>query len=320
MMRYVLNRLLQALPVLFLASIPVFLILHLAPGDPAVLLAGEDATDQEVQVIREYLGLDKPLVTQYGVWLTRVLQGEFGLSYFMNGVPVEALILQRLPATLELALVGIVLALFISIPFGILAALKRGRWQDHLVMGSSTISIAIPNFWLGILVLLLFALWLDWLPAGGRRVAFLDDPIESLRFMILPAFTLALSVSAILVRFVRASMIEVLHQDYIRTAYAKGLSFRKILYKHALRNALIPAVTVLGVQFGQLLTGAIVVELVFSWPGLGQLILGAITGRDYQLVQGCLLVFVVIVVGTNLITDLLYGVFDPRINVTGRRR
>jgi peptide/nickel transport system permease protein len=306
--------------VLFLASIPVFLILHLAPGDPASLLAGEDATDEEVQVIREYLGLDKPLLTQYGIWLTRVAHGELGQSYFMNDVPVEDLIMQRLPATLELAIAGIILALLIAVPLGILAALKRGRWPDHLIMGSSTISIAVPNFWLGILVLLLFALWLDWLPAGGRRVAFLDDPLESLRFMILPALTLALSVAAILVRFIRASMIEVLYQDYIRTAYAKGLPFRKILYKHALRNALIPAVTILGVQFGQLLTGAIVVELVFSWPGLGQLILGAITGRDYQLVQGCLLVFVVIVVGTNLITDLLYGVLDPRINVSGRRR
>jgi peptide/nickel transport system permease protein len=320
MKRYIVNRLLQALPVLFLASIPVFLILHLAPGDPASLLAGEDATDEEVQVIREYLGLDKPLITQYGIWLTRVAHGELGQSYFMNDVPVEDLILQRLPATLELSIAGIILALLIAVPFGILAALKRGRWPDHLVMGSSTISIAIPNFWLGILVLLLFALWLDWLPAGGRRVAFLDDPIESLRFMILPALTLALSVAAVLVRFVRASLIEVLYQDYIRTAYAKGLPFRKILYKHALLNALIPAVTSLGVQFGQLLPGAIVVELVFSWPGLGQLILGAITGRDYQLVQGCLLVFVVIVVGTNLITDLLYGVLDPRINVSGGRR
>ncbi len=185
-------------------------------------------------------------------------------------------------------------------------------------MGASTVSIAIPNFWLGILVLLLFALWLDWLPAGGRRVALVDHPVDSLRFMILPAGTLALSTSAVLVRFVRASMLEVLHQDYIRTAYAKGLPFRTIMYKHALRNALIPAVTVLGMQIGLLLTGAIVVELVFSWPGLGQLILGAIMGRDYQLVQGTMLIFVVIVVLTNLVTDLLYGVLDPRISVTGK--
>ncbi len=317
--RYVMHRLLQALPVLFLASIPVFLILHLAPGDPAVLLAGEDATDEEVQVIRDYLGLDKPLVTQYGVWLGRVLQGELGTSYFMQGVTVEQLIALRMPATIELALFSIVIALAISVPFGILAALRRGGLADHMVMGASTVSIAIPNFWLGILVLLVFARWLGWLPAGGRPVAFVDDPLQSLRFLVLPAFTLALYTSAILVRFVRASMIEVLHQDYIRTAYAKGVPFRQILYKHALRNALIPAVTVLGVQFGLLLTGTIVIELVFSWPGLGQLILGAIAGRDYQLVQGTLLVFVVIVVVTNLATDLVYGLLDPRISVSGRR-
>jgi len=319
MLRYVIHRVLQTIPVLFLASIPVFLILHLAPGDPAVLLAGEDATDEEVRVIRDYLGLDKPLVTQYGIWLGRVMQGELGTSYFLQGGTVEQLIALRLPATIELSLAAIVLALLISVPGGIFAALNRGRWPDHLIMGSSTVSIAIPNFWLGILILLVFARWLGWLPAGGRPVAFLDDPIASLEFLILPAFTLALYTSAILVRFVRASMIEVLHQDYIRTAYSKGLPFRTILYKHALRNALIPAVTVLGVQFGLLLTGAIVVELVFSWPGLGQLVLGAITGRDYQLVQGVLLVFVVIVVATNLATDLLYGLLDPRISLTGRK-
>ena len=319
MLRYVIHRVLQTIPVLFLASIPVFLILHLAPGDPAVLLAGEDATDEEVRVIRDYLGLDKPLVTQYVIWLGRVLQGELGTSYFLQGGTVEQLIALRLPATIELSVAAIVLALLISVPGGIIAALNRGRWPDRLIMGGSTVSIAIPNFWLGILILLVFARWLGWLPAGGRPVAFLDDPIAALEFLILPAFTLALYTSAILVRFVRASMIEVLHQDYIRTAYSKGLSFRKILYKHALRNALIPAVTVLGVQFGLLLTGAIVVELVFSWPGLGQLVLGAITGRDYQLVQGTLLVFVVIVVATNLVTDLLYGILDPRISLTRQK-
>jgi peptide/nickel transport system permease protein len=316
MIRYIVQRLLQALPVLFLASIPVFLILHLAPGDPAALLAGEDATDAEVEVIRDHLGLNKPLITQYGVWLGRVLKGDFGISYFMSGVKVEQLILQRIPATVELTVAAIILALLISIPMGILAALKRGQFLDNLVMGFSTVSIAVPNFWLGILLLLLFALWLDWFPAGGRPAAFLSDPIGSLRFLILPAFSLALYTAAVLVRFIRASMLEVLHQDYIRTAYSKGLSFRKILYKHALRNALIPAVTVLGVQLGRLLTGAIVVELVFSWPGLGQLVLGAITGRDYLLVQGSLMVFVVIIVATNLVTDLIYGLLDPRISVS----
>jgi peptide/nickel transport system permease protein len=318
MIRYVIQRLLQALPVLFLASIPVFLILHLAPGDPAILLAGEDATDAEVEYVREYLGLNKSLITQYGSWLGRLLQGDFGISYFMSGVKVEQLILQRIPATVELTVAAIILALLISIPLGILAALKRGKFLDNIIMGFSTVSIAVPNFWLGIILLLFFALWLDWLPAGGRQVTFLTNPAVGLKHLILPAFSLALYTAAILVRFIRASMLEVLHQDYIRTAYSKGLAFRKILYKHALRNALIPAVTVLGVQLGRLLTGAIVVELVFSWPGLGQLVLGAITGRDYLLVQGAIMIFVVIIVTTNLITDLIYGLLDPRISVSSR--
>ncbi len=318
MIRYVIQRLLQALPVLFLASIPVFLILHLAPGDPAMLLAGEDATDAEVEYVREYLGLNKSLIAQYGSWLGRLLQGDFGISYFMSGVKVEQLILQRIPATVELTVTAIILALLISIPMGILAALRRGKFLDNIVMGFSTVSIAVPNFWLGIILLLIFALWLDWLPAGGRQVTFLADPVLGLKHLILPAFSLALYTAAILVRFIRASMLEVLHQDYIRTAYSKGLPFRKILYKHALRNALIPAVTVLGVQLGRLLTGAIVVELVFSWPGLGQLILGAITGRDYLLVQGAIMIFVVIIVTTNLVTDLIYGLLDPRISVSNK--
>lgn len=318
MLGYIGHRLLQALPVLFLASIPVFLILHLAPGDPAILLAGEDATDAEIQVIRDYLGLNKPLLVQYVTWVSRVLQGDFGISFYVQGASVTDLILQRLPATLEIATTGLILAIVISVPLGIVAALKRNRWPDHLIMGASTVSIAIPNFWLGILMLLLFARYLDWLPAGGRPVALLEDPLRSLQFLILPAFTLSLFSAAVLVRFVRASMMEVLHQDYIRTAYAKGLNFRTIVYKHALRNALIPAVTVLGVQLGQLLTGTIVLEMVFSWPGLGQLILGAIVGRDYQLVQGCILIFVVIFVLVNLITDLIYGLVDPRISVSGK--
>lgn len=317
MISYIAQRLLQAVPVLFLASIPVFLILHLAPGDPALMLAGEDASEAEIQVIREYLGLDQPLVTQYVTWLGRLVEGDFGISFFHQSRTVLQLIMLRLPATLELAIAALVLAVLISVPLGILAALKRGRWPDHLIMGFSTVSIAIPNFWFAILMLLLFSLWLGWLPAGGRPVAFLNDPVTSLRFLILPAFTLALFSSAVLVRFVRASMMEVLHQDYIRTARSKGLSRRVIIFKHALRNALIPAITALGVQLGNLLTGAIVLELIFAWPGLGQLILGAITGRDYQLVQGCIIIFVGIFVLVNLVTDIIYGVVDPRISVSG---
>lgn len=318
MLSYAGQRLLQALPVLFLASIPVFFILHLSPGDPALLIAGEDATDADIQVIREYLGLDRPLLVQYGSWLGRVLQGDLGRSFYVHGASVTDLILLRLPATMELAIAGVIIAVVIAVPFGILAAIKRNRWPDQIIMGASTVSIAIPNFWLGLLTIIVFAVWLGWLPAGGRPVGFVQDPMTNLRFLILPAFTLALFSAAILVRFVRASMMEVLHQDYIRTAYAKGLNFRTILYKHGLRNALIPCVTALGVQLGQLLTGTIILETVFSWPGLGQLVLGALVGRDYQLVQGCIIVFVVTIVLVNLATDLLYGLIDPRIKVSGK--
>ncbi len=318
MLNYIIQRLLQAIPVLLLASVPIFLILHMAPGDPALILAGEYGTEEDIAEIRRYLGLDQPLIVQYFTWLWRVLHGDLGISFYQSGTSVAELIGQRLPATLELAIAGLILSIIISVPLGIIAAVKKGRWPDHLIMGASSVSIAIPNFWLGILMLLLFAVFLGWLPAGGRPVTFFEDPLRSLEYLLLPAFTLSLFSAAVLVRFVRASMLEVLNQDYIRTAYSKGLSYRTIITKHALRNALIPAITALGVQLGQLLTGTIVLELVFSWPGLGQLILGAITGRDYQLVQGCVLMFVVTFVIVNLLTDIIYGVLDPRISVTGK--
>ena len=316
-MTYITQRLIQVLPVLLIASIPLFLILHLAPGDPAALLAGEDATDEEVEFLRNEMGLDQPLVTQYFVWLGKVLTGDFGRAYFANDIKVEELIRQRFPATLELAIAAMVITVLLSFPFGVLAALKRGKTADHLVMGTSTVSIAVPNFWLGILLLLIFSLWLGWLPAGGRPLSFLENPLVNFKFLILPAFTLALYTSATLVRFVRVSMLEVMHQDYIRTAYAKGLSFRTIVFRHALQNALVPSITVMGVQFGRLLAGAIIIEFVFAWPGLGALVLGGIQNRDYQLVQGCILIFLVFVVFSNLMTDLIYGFIDPRISVAG---
>jgi len=314
MTSYVAQRILQAIPVLLLATIPIFLVLHLAPGDPAQLLAGTDATEQDVENIREAMGLNDPLLAQYLRWMGNILTVDLGTSYFMLGTDVEVLILSKMIPTFELAFVATVIAILISIPLGVLAALKPGGIVDRSAIGAGTVAIAIPNFWLGILLILLFSQLLRWLPAGGRVVDFLEDPALSLKHMALPALTLALYTAAILMRFVRVSMIEVLHQDYVRTARAKGLSRRSVISGHALRNALLPFVTVLGVQFGRLLAGALIVELIFAWPGLGQLVLSAIKNRDYQLVQGCMLVFIVFVVVSNLITDLVYGIIDPRIS------
>jgi ABC-type dipeptide/oligopeptide/nickel transport system permease component len=321
MLIYTAQRIVQSLGVLLIASIPIFLILRAAPGDPAQMLAGTDATPQDVQNIREALGLDKPMAAQYFIWISHTVQGDLGKSMFVPGMPVRRLLTEKFWPTAELAVVAQIMAVLIAVPLGVMAALRRGRILDHTAISFSTLSIAIPNFWLGIMLILLFSQMLGWLPAGGRTTTLLADPFTALRFMFLPALTLALYTAAILMRFVRVSMIEVLHQDYVRTAHAKGLPRPRVIYRHALQNALLPFLTVLGAQFGRLLAGALIVELIFAWPGMGQLVLGAIKNRDYPLVQGCLMVFVVFVVVSNLVTDLLYGVVDPRISVgSGGRR
>jgi peptide/nickel transport system permease protein len=311
------RRLLQAVPVLLLASIPVFLIIRLAEGDPVMMLLGVEATRETVQAMRERLGLDQPLWRQYWGWLSGVIVGDLGRSV-MSDFTVAELLRQRLPATFALAVVAALLGSALAFPLGIAAALRRGGWLDSLVTAATSVAISVPHFWLGILLVLLFALKLGWLPAGGY-VAPTQDPVRYLRLVMLPAATLALYIAAILARFSRTSMTDVLHQDYVRTAHSKGLPVAVVILKHALRNALIPAVTVLGVQFGRLMAGTIIVEVLFAWPGLGQLILGAIHNRDYPVVQGTLLLFVVLVVLTNLVTDLLYSVIDPRITLGSPR-
>jgi peptide/nickel transport system permease protein len=312
-MSYVVRRLLHMLPVLFLASIPVFLIIRLAEGDPVMMLLGVEATRETVQAMRERLGLDQPLWLQYWKWITGVLVGDLGRSV-MSDFAVADLLRQRLPATFSLAVVAACLGSALAFPAGIVAALRRGGWFDAGVTALTSVAISIPHFWLGILLVLLFAVKLGWLPAGGY-VAVTTDPVKYLKLVTLPAVTLALYIAAILARFARTSMSEVLLQDYIRTARSKGLPPGGVILKHALRNALIPAVTVLGVQFGRLMAGTIIVEVIFAWPGLGQLIMGAINNRDYTVIQGCLLVFIVMVVVSNLVTDVLYSVIDPRISL-----
>lgn len=317
MSTYVIRRLLQSVPVLILASIAVFLLLHLVPGDPALLLAGPDATPEVVAAVRRDMGLDQPLPVQYALWVQHALAGDLGKSY-ISRLPVTQLIANALPATIELTLAALVIAVLLGIPSGILSAVNRQSLPDWLITVMNGVALAVPNFWLGIVLVIVFALILGWLPPGGR-VDFLSSPSVAWKTLLLPALTLGIHIAATLSRFTRAAMLEVLHEDYIRTARAKGLSRRGVIVGHAIRNALIPIITVLGIQFGRLLGGAVIVESVFAWPGVGRMVLQAVLNRDYLLVQGTLLLLVVAFIVVNLIVDLLYGVLDPRIRLAHGR-
>jgi peptide/nickel transport system permease protein len=317
MSTYVLRRLAQAVPVLILASIVVFLLLHLVPGDPALLMAGPDATPEVVEAVRRDMGLDRPLPVQYALWVQHAVTGDLGRSY-VSRLPVTQLIGTALPATVELALAALLIAVVLGIPSGVLSAINRQSLPDWIITTINGLALAIPNFWLGIVMVIVFSLVLGWLPPGGR-VEFLSNPGLAWKTLLLPAVTLGLHIAATLSRFTRASMLEVLHEDYIRTANAKGLARSVVLGRHAIRNALIPIVTVLGIQFGRLLGGAVIVESVFAWPGVGRMILQAVINRDYLLVQGALLLLVVAFIVINLFVDLLYGVLDPRIRLAHGR-
>ncbi|MCL5109203.1 MAG: ABC transporter permease [Chloroflexi bacterium] len=314
---YLIKRLLQLIPVLILASILIFVILHSIPGDPALVYAGPDATPETLAAVRADMGLDQPWPVQYLVWAEHIVRLDFGQSY-TSKYPVGELISQRVPATLELALSAVLLEIVIGISFGLMAALYQRRWPDFVVSAYCAIVMSVPNFWLGILLIIFFALQLGWLPPGNR-VEFLSNPGVAWKSLIMPAFTLALFASATVARFTRASMLEVLGEDYIRTARAKGLRERVVITSHALRNALIPVITIVGIQFGYMLGGAVVVESVFTWPGMGRLIMQGISSRDYTVVQGSLILFVAVFVLLNLIIDISYAFFDPRIRLGGKK-
>jgi len=305
------------LPVLILASVALFLLLHLVPGDPALLLAGPDATPEVVAAVRKDMGLDQPLPVQYALWMQHALRGDLGKSY-ISRLPVWQLIQNALPATIELAMAALTIAVLFGLPTGIISAVKRQSLPDWIVTVINGLALGVPNFWLGILLIIFFALIMNWLPPGGR-IEFLANPGVAWKSLILPAATLGIPIGAVLSRFTRAAMLEVLHEDYIRTARAKGLPGWGIIMRHAIRNALIPIVTVLGIQFGRLLGGAVIVESVFAWPGIGRMVLQAVLNRDYLLVQGTLLLLVMSFIGINLIVDLLYGVLDPRIRLSAGR-
>ncbi|MEZ4862625.1 MAG: ABC transporter permease [Caldilineaceae bacterium] len=311
MTAYILRRLLQTIPVLVLSSILVFALIRLIPGDPALVIAGPDALPEQVAAVRERLGLDQPIWVQYLIWARRVLQGDLGVSV-LNSFPVAELIWLKFGATLQLTLGATVVSLLISFPLGILSAVRRGSWIDRAASIFMALTYAIPTFWLGILLVLLFALQLRWLPPSGN-VAFSDKPWLAFKLLILPSVTLGLYTAAVLTRFLKTALLEIMNQDFIRTARAKGLAQRGIIARHMLKNALIPFITVFGLQIGVFLGGSVVTESIFDWPGMGRMMLHAIQTRDYPVLQGGILFIVVGFIIVNLITDLTYAIFDPRI-------
>lgn len=311
MAAYVLRRLIAAIPVVLVVCAVVFLLLRLVPGDVAVVLAGPDASARQLEAVRRDFGLDLPVPAQFLVWLAHALRGDLGRS-FVTGRPVAELVGRAFPATAELALAATTVSLALGIPAGIVAALRPRSPTDALVGGASAVALGVPNFLLGIGGLLLFALALGWLPPGGR-VDPSEDLARGLASLVLPALTLGLAPAAAIARFVRAELLDVLRLDYVRTARAKGLDERRVVVRHALRNALLPLVSVVGVQVARLIGGAVVVEQVFAWPGIGRLALQAALTRDYPLFQGIVLVLVAGALGASLMADLAYGLLDPRI-------
>ncbi len=302
-MRHVWHRVLYMLPVVWLVVSLVFLLIHLVPGDPVQQMLGEGTPAADIQAARHAYGLDAPLGTQYARYWAGVLHGNLGLSIRFNQ-SVSSLIAQRYPYTLELTLAALLVAIALALPAGVRSAQRRDRWDDRVLSVVSLFGLSFPNFALGPVLILLFAIELGWLPVSGSG---------TLAHLVLPAITMGSALAAILTRMIRTSMLEELGQDYIRTARAKGLPERTVVYRHALRNAMIPIVTVLGLQFGALLAGAIVTETIFSWPGIGRLTISAISNRDYYVVQGCILAIGLTYVAVNFLTDIVYSAVNPRI-------
>jgi ABC-type dipeptide/oligopeptide/nickel transport system permease component len=304
----ILRRAAITLPVLWVVVTVVFLLIHLVPGDPIVQMLGEGATAADVSALRHSFGFDAPLHVQYFHYLRGVVHGDLGQSLRLH-MPVLTLIVQRYPYTLALTVGAMLIGVGLAIPAGVISAQHRNGWIDRAIGVGSLVGLSFPNFALGPILILVFAIGLGWLPVSGAGTGV----GELLRHLVLPAVTLGLGLAAILTRMVRTSMLEEMGQDYVRTARAKGLSERTVVYRHALRNALNPVLTVVGLQFGSLLAGAIVTETIFGWPGLGRLTLSAISNRDYALVQGCILAVGLTYVAINLLTDAAYAIADPRL-------
>ena len=303
MLRYLIRRVLLTIPVLVGVATLVFSLIHLVPGDPAQAMMGDGAAPQDVAELRKTLGLDQPLLTQYVTFLSRAIKGDLGNS-FRTGQPVTTMIAERVPATAELAIAAMLVAIVIAIPLGVVAAVWRGTAVDYSAMTFALAGVSIPNFWLGPLLAIVFAVELGWLPVSGRG---------TLAHLALPAISLGLALAAILARMTRASLLDELNELYVRAARARGVSRASAITTHALRNSMIPLLTIVALQFGAVLTGAVITETIFAWPGIGRLLIQSIGFRDYPMVQGCILLIAVTYVTVNLLTDLMYGVIDPRI-------
>lgn len=311
MLSYLGRKLIQMLPVAFFVTVIVFSLTNLLPGDPTVTILGEQATPEQRAAVRVEYGLDQPAPIRYVNWLARVAQGEFGRS-LRTREDVGAMLAARIPVTLQLGFLSILIAVAIGVPAGILAARFRGGLIDVAASLVAMSSVAVPYFWMGVLLIMLFSLKLGWLPPSGH-VRFLDDPAQNMKLMVMPALTIGTAFAALVMRQTRASMLQVLSMDYVRTARAKGLSEGLVLIRHALRNALIPIITVIGLQVGALLGGAVVTETVFALPGLGRMLVDGIFQRDFPVIQGAILFIVIAVFLVNLLTDMLYRAFDPRV-------
>jgi peptide/nickel transport system permease protein len=311
LLNLVVRRLLAVVPLLFLVTFLAYGMVLLIPGDPAIAIAGENATAEQVEATRERLGLNDPFLVQYGRWIGNAVQGDLGQSLFTNRSVRDA-IFDRLPVTLVLTGTALALATAVALPAGILAALRRGSWVDRATTVSATVGVAMPNFWLGLLLVLVFAVSNRWLPAIGY-VPFTEDPVRWAKHIILPAIALGAAACAEITRQLRSAVIDVVEQDYVRTARAKGLQKRKIIVKHVLKNAAIPVVTVLGLQVTRLLGGAVIIEQVFALPGMGQLAVLAVFDRDVPMILGVVLVASVVAVVVNLLVDLSYGWFNPKV-------
>jgi ABC-type dipeptide/oligopeptide/nickel transport system permease component len=306
MTQYIIRRLLQMIPITLGILTLIFALIHLIPGDPAVQIAGEGARPQDIENVRKALGLDQPLWQQYVTYLRNLIRGDLGTS-FRTGEKVADEIMLRYPATMQLAFGSMFIALLVAFPLGIISAIYRNSWIDNVARFFALVGVSMPSFWFGPLLIIAFAINREWFPVSGRE--------EGLRSLVLPSLTMGLALAAILTRMIRVSLAEELTQLYVTTAFAKGVGKMKAIFAHALKNALIPVITVLALQFGSLLTGAIITEQIFSWPGLGRLLITSINSRDYPQVQASILVIALTYIMVNFISDLLYGVADPRIKL-----
>lgn len=314
MMRYFLNRVLVAVPTLFLVSIFVFMLQKLLPGDPILVMAGESRDPETIAYLRELYRMNDPIVWQYVYWLGDVLQGDLGRS-LRSGIPVTELIAQKLPVTIQLAVMSMIFAMLVGIPAGVISAVKKGTFWDYLANFVALSGLSVPNFWLGIMLILLVSVNLGWLPASGYETPFVD-PWRSFQTTLMPSIVLGTAIAGSLMRHTRSAMLGVLQADYVRTARAKGLSEKTVILQHALRNALLPIVTLTAVMFGELLAGAVLTEQIFTIPGFGKMIVDAVFNRDYAVVQGVVLVTATGFIVINLLADLLYFLLNPRMRAT----